>query len=392
MKTIKYFGVLIILLFMLTALQVGNVSADDTITVQLQNSDAALLTGGTLRYHDGTWHTAVDNGGGTFSVTTSAASVTYEMTYNNGKQTFSNIPVGPDPVIFTTVSTTVALEDSGGGILSGGTVRYHQIGWQDFGTSNSSKELLPGDYTFEMSFNNGRQTFSDYTVPANPAHEVLFTTVSTTVTLKNSDGASLGADGTVRYHQVGWQDFGASNSTKELLPGNYTFEMTFNNGRQTFSNHTVPANASHEVPFTTVTTTVSLKDSEDTSLGTDGTVRYHQVGWQDFGTSNSTQELLPGSYTFEMTFNNGRQTFSNHDVLAADSHEVAFVTTTTTVRLATCADGGLDGGSVRYHQVGWQNFGTTAGGNVIKELLPGNYTFEMTYNNGRQTSLEYRGS
>ncbi len=461
MKTIKYFGVMITLLFMLTALQVGNVSADETITVQLQNSEGTLLTGGALRYHDGAWHTATEISTGVFEVTTSATSVTYEMTYNNGRQTLSNVPSSTNPVTFTTVTTTVSLKDSGDTSLgttgtvryhqvgwqdfgtsnsakellpgsytfemtfnngrqtfsnhnipagashevafttvtttvalkdsdgislgSDGAVRYHQVGWQDFGVSNSSKELLPGDYTFEMTYNNGKQTYSNYTVPPNPSHEVLFTTVTTTVALKDSNGTSLGSDGAVRYHQVGWQDFGTSNSTKELLPGDYTFEMTYNNGRQTFSNYTVPADASHEVPFATVPTTVSLKDLGGTSLGSGGTVRYHQVGWQDFGTSNSTKELLPGSYTFEMTFNNGRQTISNHDVPAGASHEVAFVTTTTTVRLATCADGGLDGGSVRYYQVGWQTYGTTVSGNVTRELLPGNYTFEMTYNNGRQT-------
>ena len=83
--------------------------------------------------------------------------------------------------------------------------------------------------------------------------------------------------------------------------------MTYNNGRQTFSNYDVPAGASYEVPFTTVTTTVTLKDSDGGSLGSAGSVRYHQVGWQDFGTSNTALELLPGDYTFEMTYNNGRQ-------------------------------------------------------------------------------------
>jgi uncharacterized beta-barrel protein YwiB (DUF1934 family) len=267
--------------------------------------------------------------------------------------------------------------------LSGGTVRYHQITWVNFGDANTTLELLPGNYTFEMTFNNGRQTFSNYTVPTVAAHEVPFTTVSTTVALKNSGGSAL-TGGTVRYHQITWVDFGNANTALELLPGNYTFEMTFNNGRQTFSNHTVPTGASHEVPFTTVSTTVALKDSGGTVL-TGGTVRYHQITWANFGDANTELELLPGNYTFEMTFNNGRQTFSNHTVPADASHEVAFVTTTTTARLATCGNTGLNGGVVRFHQITWADFGTTSGGDAIQELLPGNYTFEMTYNNGRQT-------
>ena len=305
------------------------------------------------------------------------------MTYNNGRQTFSNIPVSTNPVIFTTTSTTVSLKDSGGAVLGGGTVRFHQVGWQDWGAANTAKELLPGSYTFEMTYNNGRQTLSNYAIPVAAAHEVLFTTTSTTVSLKDSGGAVLGG-GTVRFHQVGWQDWGAANTAQELLPGSYTFEMTYNNGRQTFSNQEVPAAATADVLFTTTSTTVSLKDSGGAVLG-GGTVRFHQVGWQDWGAANTAQELLPGSYTFEMTFNNGRQTFSNQDVPAAATADVLFTTTTTTIRLAKCDDTGLDGGTVRYHQVGWQDFGTTSGGNATRELLPGSYTFEMTFNNGRQT-------
>ena len=77
MKTLKYFSVIAILVLMLIAVPVGNVAADNTIAVQLQDSNGNLLPGGVLRYHDGTWHTATDNGDGTFSVTTAAASVTY---------------------------------------------------------------------------------------------------------------------------------------------------------------------------------------------------------------------------------------------------------------------------------------------------------------------------
>src|SRR5690606_33273252 len=151
-------------------------------------------------------------------------------------------------------------------------------------------------------------------------------------------------------------------------------EMTFNNGKQTFSNHAVPAGATHEVLFTTVTNTVSLKDSDGNALS-GGMVRFHQITWAHFGDANTALDLLPGNYTFEMTFNNGRQTFSTYTVSAGVSNEVAFVTTTATVRLADCGNTGFDGGAVRYHQIAWADFGTTVGGDAIQELLPGNYTF-----------------
>jgi len=70
------------------------------------------LTGGSLRYNDGSWKTGTNNGDGTFTVTTSAGSVTYEMTYAGAAQTKSNIPVSVDSVAFQTVDVAVKLLSS----------------------------------------------------------------------------------------------------------------------------------------------------------------------------------------------------------------------------------------------------------------------------------------
>ena len=330
---------------------------DGQILVTLQDSDGQKLVGGSLRYHDGAWHTATDIGDGTFSLETDAAYITYEMTYNNGRQTLSNVNRMVDP-IFTTVSTKVALQDSTDVDQYGGTVRYHQIGWQDWGAANTTQELLPGNYTFETTYNNGRQTYSTYAVgdEGGGAATVLFKTVTVTPALENSDGTAL-PDGTVRYHQIGWQDWDDSaNTSMELLPGIYTFEMTFNNGRQTFSNYAIPADPAHEVLFTTTSVTPALEDSDHGVL-VGGTVRYHQIGWQDWGAANTSRELLPGSYTFEMTFNNGRQTFSNYAIPADPAHKVLFTTVSVTSALKDSDGTVLSDGTVRYHQIGWQDWG-----------------------------------
>ena len=143
-----------------------------------------------------------------------------------------------------------------------------------------------------MTFNNGRQTFSNYAIPAHSADEVLFTTTTAIVRLATCGGDGLDG-GQVRYYQIGWADYGTTGGgtvTRELLPGNYTFEMTFNNGRQTFSNHTVPDAGSedpHEVLFTTSAVTFDYP----------GTVNYHQLGWATF--VQPTMNLLTGDYTFQ---------------------------------------------------------------------------------------------
>jgi len=76
MKILSSMALVLMLLF---AFGVSNVWAADTIiTVKLQDSDTTLLTGGSLRYYDGSWQTdAVDNLDGTFTVTVDATCLLY---------------------------------------------------------------------------------------------------------------------------------------------------------------------------------------------------------------------------------------------------------------------------------------------------------------------------
>ncbi|MFY0643529.1 MAG: hypothetical protein JXR19_03615, partial [Bacteroidia bacterium] len=349
------------------------------ISVELRDNGGTLLSDGStasLTYYDGSWHAASNNGDGTFDITTTASSLTYKMSYHNGTQQKSSISTTITTVEFTTVATTVSLKTSGGSTLSGGTFKHYQNGWSGSITANTAVELLPGNHTFKMWYNNGTQQLSSQSI-SGATDEVAFVTVTTTASLKTSGGATL-SGGTFRHYQNGWSGNIAANTAVELLPGNHTFKMWYNNGTQQLSSQSISGTAD-EVAFVTVTTTVSLKTSGGSTLS-GGTFKHYQNGWSGSIAANTAVELLPGNHTFKMWYNNGTQQLSSQSI-SGTSDEVAFVTVTTLVSLEDCSNNDLSGGTFKHYQNGWS---ASVAANTSVELLPGNHTFKMWFNNGTQ--------
>src|SRR4030067_3614941 len=67
---------------------------------------------------------------------------------------------------------------------------------------------------------------------------------------------------------------------------------------------------------------------------------------------------------------------------------VVFQTTNVTVQLKDSTGVLMDTGTVQYYSGGWRDIGSTSGGQVTKELLPGSYTFSMNYAYARQEKAQ----
>jgi ribosomal protein S11 len=366
--------------FLIAFMLLGTIStyaATTPITVNLNNGNGDPITSGaTLKYYDNTgWHNATNNNDGTFTANVEGTNVIYKMYYNNGVQQLSET-ISTNPVEYQTATTLLSLKDSDGNVLVGDKVLHYQNGWSGNNATGSTVELLPGNYTFKMYYNNGTQQINGEVI-SGTSDEVLFTTVSTLLSLKDSDGNVLVGDKVLHY-QNGWSGNHSTGSTVELLPGNYTFKMYYNNGTLQINGEVI-SGTDDEVLFTTVSTLLSLKDSDGNVLVGDKVLHY-QNGWSGNNATGSTVELLPGNYTFKMYYNNGTQQI-NGEVISGTDDEVLFTTVTVNPKLVDCDDNNLSGGNVKYYQNGWS--GNNAPNSTI-ELLPGNYTFKMYYNNGTE--------
>ena len=222
-------------------------------------------------------------------------------------------------VVFQTVKAEVQLKDSQGNLLpvpsgDGGTVQYYASGWKDFGTAANgevTKELLPKEYSFRMNYGGANQ---DQKQDIGTNSVVVFQTVNAKVQLQDSQGDLL-SGGTVQYYASGWKEFGdAANGevTKELLPREYSFRMSYAN---ISNDKSQDISTNITVIFTTIQTTVKVKDANNQSI--DGAeVQYYGSGWQTIGTTVNgeiTKELLPKEITFKAIYNS-KQSQKQQDI------------------------------------------------------------------------------
>ncbi len=275
-------------------------------------------------------------------------------------------------------AVTVQFKDSSENAISGGIVSYYDGGWKDFGVTNTSgtvtKSLPDKAYTFAMTY-EGTYTEKVQNTGTDPV--VVFQTVNVKVQLKDSLGNPL-TSGAASYYAGSWRTFGdisGGEIRKELLPGSYTFSMNYEG---TIKEKVQNIGTDPVVVFQTVNVNVQLKDSLGNPL-TNGAASYYAGSWRIFGDISGGEihkELLPGSYTFSMNYEG---TIKEKVQNIGTNPVVVFQTVNVNVQLKDSLGNPLDGGAVSYYAGSWRTFGSTVGGEIHKELLPGVYTFGLSY-------------
>ncbi|WP_308637168.1 hypothetical protein [Paenibacillus silvisoli] len=357
--------------------------------VRLTNSGNAGIAGGSVQYYDGGWNpggTTDSDGVSIIAMDGLKTDLVFKMSYA-GASVDKGQNLGSDSfVLFKTVAVTVTLKDSGNStIASGGTVQYYASGWNTFGSANTSRELLPADYVFKMSYAGASQDIAQ-NVTDTDKRTVAFATKAVTVALNSSANTPLGG-GTVQYYADGWRTFGndgSANATMQLLPSSYVFKMSYAGASQDLA-ETVSANTT--VTFATKSVTVELLDSNDQSITSGGTVQYYASGWNTFGNANTALELLPSNYVFKMNYAGASQDIAQN---VGFNPLVTFKTVKVAVNLLDSGNIAIaSGGAVQYYASGWNVFGDA---NTSLELLPVDYVFKMSYAGASQDIAQNVGT
>jgi len=377
-------------------LSIGSTTIRKSIAAEkLLSSTGTPLNGATGRYYAGSWQPCSVTGVPAFGhvlcvldnfVTSATFSLDFAFTSSQKTQ---NIALD-SYVVFQTTRVRLQLKNSLGSPLDPGVARYYGGAWRDAGSTSGGEvaiELLPGTYAFTMNYASTQQQKSQ-NVGVDPV--VVFQTVNATLELRDSANALIDT-GTATYYGDLWLGFGVTSggrTQKELLPGTYSFRMTYNSTQQQLSQN---IGVNPVVTFRTRAVTAQLKDSNGNPLDT-GTVLYYAGAWLSFGTTSggsATRELLPGTYQFRMTYaSTSSQISQNIDA----NPTVVFQTRAVVVRLIDSQGGALDTGTATYYGGSWLSFGSTSGGQVTKQLLPGTYAFTMSYAFGAQQKSQDIGA
>jgi len=181
-----------------------------------------------------------------------------------------------------------------------------------------------------------------------------------TVTLLASNGSGR-SGAVVQYYSGSWKAFGTTGSDGTakmgLTSGTYNFQISWAGATQQKSQN---VGTNPNVVFQTTLVTVKLVSSTNVQLS--GSAQYYAGGWKKFGggTTTTTMELLPLTYTFQVSYAGASQQISQN---TATNPNVIFRTVQVHSDSGKCTS---------YYAGGWKTF------TQDMQLLPGTYTFRFS--------------
>jgi len=345
------------------------------VNVRLKDADGNPLDTGSASYYATAWHTIGDTSGGVVSQELLPGSYSFAMVYNHTRQQL-------DGVVISAPTTDVVFQT--GRLTAYFSQPFYWVNSQFYSfASGDSQEFLPGLIGLQLPV-NGCQTAK---FPIAAGDHLVKTGI--VATLANSSNQPL-AGGVASAYAGGWKPIGTTGSNGKTCAaldgklGNTAVAMVYNGTRQQISQN---AQTNSIYPFKTTDVSVELRDSGGSLMDTGGASYYAGSSWHSIGNTSggvAHVQMLPGSYSFAMTYNGTRQQL-NGQAISGTTDTVTFQTTDVTVELHDSGGALLDTGSGSYYAgSSWHLIGDTSGGQIAVQMLPGSYSFAMTYLGTRQ--------
>lgn len=261
------------------------------------------------------------------------------------------------------------------------------------------KEILPGTYSFRMTYEGQTITWDDVVVTDNP-QPLVFHTVKMVVKLRDSNMGGLGG-ALVEFNSSGWKEFGITKLTVGGGNGGSGGSGGSGGGCGGDEGHDEGGCGGDEGGHDPGCPEGGDEGGDEGGCGgsggsggqggqggSGGGCGGDEGGCGGSGGSggngggpigNAHKELLPGSYSFRMNWEGATSTVGNVNI--EEESPLLFFTQQAVVKLVDEWGNGIGGGNVRFYSDDWRDgYVTEEGtGEVILELLPKDYLFEMEY-------------
>lgn len=333
------------------------------------------LANGVADYYLGGWHANVGqtdaNGNYVLALPNDSPYLSVAMHYDGTSSQQSRSDAVSSVFTFQTALANVELEDADGNPLDTGSVAYYAGGWQPAANTSGGHvgfEMLPGSYSFAMSYNHTGQQLNGVAI-TGPATDVVFQTGRLTAYFSQP----------FYWYKSQFYSF-PSGQSMEFLPGQVGLQLPVNGCETAMF---AIAAGDHLVKTGIVAT---LSDSANHPLA-GGVATVYAAGWQPVATTSANGKTCAavnghlGNTAVAMVYNGTRQQISQN---AQTNGIYNFGTADVAVDLIDSNGNPLDTGTASYYAGGWHTIGDTSGGVVHVEMLPGSYSFAMTYNGTRQ--------
>jgi len=292
--------------------------------------------------------------------------------------------------VSTNVSCNGGSDGSASSTIGGGTIPY-SYSWTNGGTNSSTTGLTAGTYTLTVTDNNACTSTATVTI-TQPIAAVGITIASQTDEPCNggttgSATANAATGGTSPY-SYSWTPSGGTNLTaSNLSAGTYTITTTDNNGCTASAAATITQPAILTA-IANITSNVNCNGGNNGSASSTigGGTSPYTYSWTGGGTNSTLTGLTVGTYTLNVTDNNGCTGSSSVSITQPTTLSVS----ANTIANVSC-NGGDNGnasanpsGGTTPYTYSWSNGSSSVATSnpTGAALSSGNYTVTVTDNNG----------